>query len=729
MKKYLFLIFIIIFSWKNFGQTIVPTPQQARFTGETCLPDAFDVRLQDVLTSPLPQLLQKKSQELLQPKKMTIFIGDRNFKSVEKYASKVPKKSEGYYLRIDENNIYVIGNDPRGTYYGIRTLEQLFSLPKLPLGEIIDYPDLTDRGVVEGFYGTPWSHEKRLRQLEFYGKFKLNTYIYAPKDDPYHSSPNWRLPYPKEEARQIRELVQESNQNYVNFVWAIHPGKDIKWNDEDRNHLLNKFEMMYDLGVRVFAVFFDDISGEGTNPQKQVELLNFLHNEFVTKKKDVKPLIMCPTEYNKSWSNPEKKYLETLGTELHPSIRIMWTGNRVVADIDKPTMEWINTKIKRKAYIWWNFPVSDYVRNHMLLGAVYGNSLDIKNDMSGFVSNPMEHSEASKIAIYGVADYTWNIEKYQSDRAWKNAIAELMPENQRALFVFAEHNSDLGANGHQYRREESVVFKPIAEVFLKKLNSSSIIDTEEIHNHFEQMVWAANELLQTSENKCLTEELHPWLLQFKTLGQRGVSVMKMLDFLQEQQYDHFKKEYENLLTLQKKAYEIDITYNQNPYQPGIKTGTLVVEPFINQVLINIVNRHNKQTKSDLKLVLNFNPNTLITNVKQLESQPLLQRGNSVRISPVLEYISLKNNSFLGIKLQEKANIKTILVDFGDASHISKGKIEISADGTNWISLEGDIKNTRWQNKEVINNVKYIRFINNSTQAYQVQLKQFEIVVE
>ena len=89
----------------------------------------------------------------------------------------------------------------------------------------------------------------------------------------------------------------------------------------------------------------------------------------------------------------------------------MWTGNRVIACIDKESMDFINPLLKRKAYIWWNFPVSDYVRDHLLMGPVYGNGLDIKDDMSAFVSNPMERAEASKIALYSVADYAWNLEK------------------------------------------------------------------------------------------------------------------------------------------------------------------------------------------------------------------------------------------------------------------------------------------------------------------------------
>ena len=105
----------------------------------------------------------------------------------------------------------------------------------------------------------------------------MNTYLYGPKDDPYHSSPYWRQPYPAEQERNIKELVDASKRARVDFVWAIHPGKDIRWNQQDYDSLVAKFNMMYDLGVRSFALFFDDIEGEGTNPVRQVELLNRLN--------------------------------------------------------------------------------------------------------------------------------------------------------------------------------------------------------------------------------------------------------------------------------------------------------------------------------------------------------------------------------------------------------------------------------------------------------------------
>ena len=287
--------------------SLQPPPQQLNEQGKTLsLPAIYRIEGEKEAN---PHAV-KALQGILTGKQSTkegirIYIGEKGDKSVRKYNKLIPKHEEGYYLAVNDKEIILAGNDERGTYYAIQTFAQLLKEGKLPEVEIKDYPSVRYRGVVEGFYGTPWSHQARLRQLKFYGENKMNTYIYGPKDDPYHSAPNWRLPYPEKEAAQLQELVKVANENEVDFVWAIHPGQDIKWNQEDRDLLLSKFEKMYQLGVRSFAVFFDDISGEGTNPQKQAELLNYIDEAFVKAKPDVTPLIMCPTEYNKSWSNPK----------------------------------------------------------------------------------------------------------------------------------------------------------------------------------------------------------------------------------------------------------------------------------------------------------------------------------------------------------------------------------------------------------------------------------------
>ena len=110
--------------------------------------------------------------------------------------------SGSYILDVNKEGIFISAYDMRGAFYAIQTLKQLAIENEIPFMTITDYPNMPYRGVVEGFYGTPWSHETRVSLLDFYGKFKMNSYLYGPKDDPYHSSPYWRLPYPEEEAKK-----------------------------------------------------------------------------------------------------------------------------------------------------------------------------------------------------------------------------------------------------------------------------------------------------------------------------------------------------------------------------------------------------------------------------------------------------------------------------------------------------------------------------------------------
>ena len=668
---------------------------------------------------------------------LRIYIGERNDKAISKFKKFIPKQAEGYFLRINAKEIVLAGNDEQGTFYAVQTLKQLLKDNQLPVTEITDYPEISFRGVVEGFYGAPWSHQARLRQLKFYGENKMNTYIYGPKDDPYHSSPNWRLPYPANEAKQIQELVNVAKENAVNFVWAIHPGKDIKWNQEDRDNLLGKFEKMYDLGVRSFAVFFDDISGEGTRADKQAELLNYIDEQFVKVKKDVTPLIMCPTEYNKSWSNVKGGYLTTLGTKLNPSIHIMWTGDRVIADmyegdVEKGGMKWINNLIQRPAYVWWNFPVSDYVRDHLLMGPVYGNDLHIANLMSGFVTNPMEHAESSLLAIYGVASYAWNPDKYDSNKAWKDAMKAVLPSAAKELEIFATHNSDLGANGHGYRRDESVALKPIAESFLNEYLNKGTYKLQTWHTlyaTFESMEEAADILMTNTENPALIAEMKPWLMQHKLMGETGQTVMRMIETYNSNLQERFLSLYKRAKSLQQQMFTVDQTYNQNPYQPGVKTAGLVIKPLIDKTFAKAVELYNQKYNAQLDGKAEFMPHTLVSDVNQIKHIPLRQKTNNILVSPANEVIKWQGKGYMTIELDKVYPALAINIDFGKPEVAAWGVLEISADGKEWKKVDFQQNKNRIAVKLDKNPIKAVRFTNSQDKEQEIYLRQFNISVE
>ena len=756
---------------------VQPVPQEVQMSGRTLSfptalhlvgSDEANVHAVELLRSLLPDAVPCSSASAA-GRQYRILIGEKNDKSVKKYRRQIPPHAEGYYLSVGKKEIVVAGYDERGTYYGVQTLRQLLSAalsesmsrsassPKsasafsvspasasasevvlsdsasLPEITVKDYPAVRYRGVVEGFYGTPWSHEARLRQLRFYGENKMNTYIYGPKNDPYHSCPGWRKPYPEKESAQIRELVKVAAENEVNFVWAIHPGQDIKWNDEDRRLLIAKLESMYNLGVRSFAVFFDDISGEGTDPHRQADLLNYIDRHFVKAKPDVTPLVMCPTEYNRSWSNPKGNYLTTLGEKLDPSIQIMWTGDKVVADIKEESMEWINARIRRPAYIWWNFPVSDYVRDHLLLGPVYGNDTHIASAMSGFVTNPMEHAEASKIAIYGVADYAWNPGQYDAQQAWEAAIREVLPGAAGELQFFAAHNSDLGINGHNYRREESVEVKPVADRFLKSYLTDGTWRTEDYQQLLSltrRMQSASDILLVNTENRPLIEEITPWLLQFKLLGEIGEETLQLAQLIANGSVsESFLSSYRHIRALQQQLYLNDQRYNQNGYQPGMRPASLVIKPLIDQTFVAAVERYNRLTGSSLAATVEYSPHKLVSDVPQIQHLPLQARGKQVLVTPSNEVVRWGAGQKVEIELDKVYPLTGIIVNFFKNEPCPWGRFEISVDGKQWRTVEHVHQGVRQRVYFKNEPVRFVRFTNVSDEAHEVFFRQFVIMMK
>lgn len=591
----------------------------------------------------------------------------------------VKEVSGAYAMHIDKKGISIVGYDERGAFYGIQTLRQLMESPiaqnkQLPYLDINDYPDLPNRGVVEGFYGTPWSHQVRMSLIDFYGKFKMNTYLYGPKDDPFHSCPNWRLPYPEKEAQNIKELVEACKRNRVDFVWAIHPGQDIKWNEEDYQNLVNKFNWMYDLGVRDFAIFFDDISGEGTNPVKQTELLNRLTDEFVKVKGDVSPLTVCPTDYSKLWANPTPQgSLAIYGNTLNPDIKIFWTGDVVCSDLTPETMEWINSRIKRPAYYWWNYPVQDYVRNFILQGPAYGLDTSLtKDDVCGVISNPMEHGEASKLALYGVADYAWNIANYNPIDNWERGLNELAPEAKDAYRTFAIHSCDT-ENG--YRRDESWETKTFR---IANWNDAA---AQALKAEFEKIEKVPAEMEQGCENKALLQELRPWLVEFGKLGTRGKHTIELGQIFRsgKSDADFWSKYIQNLMSKEdRKNYEAH------------KSGTLKLQPFYENAMDDMSHEFLKKllgsTPKDYKGIGSFgNSGTILTKL-------MLDNDTTTFYT---SGIGQKDGDWIGVDLRDVRDVTEVSILQGrnsvdDVDYFDHAILECSADGKTWTPLIGEL---------------------------------------
>ncbi len=511
-------------------------------------------------------------------------LGVKGDASVASVAAKLPTQAEGYYLEVKPQGITLAGVDSVGLYYGLQTLRQLLHQPRLKATTITDWPDVALRGVVEGFYGNPYSHRNRLEQFRFYGDTKLNTYIYGPKDDRYHRE-KWRELYPERERQRIAELVQAAHARGVQFVWAIHPGLDIKWTEEDRQAVVRKLEDMYRLGVRSFAVFFDDISADVESARHQAELLNYLWRYFPKAGMQVKSLILCPTQYNQAWARGG--YLDILGQTMDPEIHIMWTGKTVVTMIDRKTMEYVNARIRRKGYVWLNYPVSDFAVDHLLLGPMKGNEQDLAPLFSGFVSNPMEYAEASKMGVFAVADYLWNMQGYDADRSWREATRYLYPKNTEAFRRFALDNVDPGTNGHRFRIEgESLDLRPIVEQYKAAYSAGSVTDElrQALGQRFDRMEQDAATLLADKHNADMQEELKPWLEVYQYMARQGKVLIDMQRLLAAKDSTGFIERFKQLQALEALQGAIrSRDFKGSINAPFPKPADAVLAPFLAQL--------------------------------------------------------------------------------------------------------------------------------------------------
>lgn len=671
------------------GIVINPTPQSITrpYTGVLNTSGGFKVKDKTMkFANDLGFLRQE-------PKGLPVEI-DFGKKQADK--AKVNVVSGAYLLSIGPDKISITGRDEDGAFYGIQTLKQILkslgNSNDLPMMEINDWPELPYRGVVEGFYGTPWSHEVRLSLIDFYGANKMNNYLYGPKDDPYHSSPYWRQPYPDDQAKNIRELVEACKRNHVKFYWAIHPGKDIRWNKEDYDSLLNKFNMMYNLGVRSFAIFFDDIEGEGTNPHKQTELLNNLTRDFVEVKGDVSNIIICPTDYSKLWAKPgEDGPLAVYGRTLNPLAEVFWTGDVVCSDLTPETLEFINSRIKRPALYWWNYPVSDYCRNMILQGPVYGLDTSLTNaQVAGIESNPMEHGEASKLALYGVADYAWNPAAYNPIDNWERGIEQLTPNAAEAYRTFAIHSCDTETG---YRRDESW------ETTTFPFNNYTQPQFDALKSEFEKIVTVPERMESGCDNALLLGELRPWLKEFGKLGQRGLNTLALIKTYEQGNDSIFWTDYvANLMTrADREAYQAH------------KSGTMKLQPFYDNAMDDMLRAY----FTKLTGVVPMMPKGVGSYANLSTTLNKLMLDDDLNTFYTSAY-SQASGDWIGVDLSDVRVVDEICIhqgrnDVDDVDYFDHVALESSVDGKDWKVLADSLKQTyviNWTGEPV--NARFVR---------------------
>lgn len=281
-------------------------------------------------------------------------------------------------------------------------------------------------GTVEGFYGRPWTWHERAKVVASMGALGLDTFVYAPKDDPYHRD-KWREPYPADAMARFKDLAALGRGLGVNVVYAISPGQDIDPNKaSDVDALLAKIDAMAGVGLRDAALLMDDLDA-ATHPHDAA--LGHAHAALATallasmrRRDPAARLWFVPTVYSglvPSLPAGDAAYVSALSA-LPSGVPIAWTGNGVfsssLALADGVAFVALAGRGAKDLWVWDNYPANDVAVFRSLYGRPIVGRDSLLPDGGGLLANPMRHALASLPAIASYAELAADPAAYATAR-------------------------------------------------------------------------------------------------------------------------------------------------------------------------------------------------------------------------------------------------------------------------------------------------------------------------
>jgi hyaluronoglucosaminidase len=378
------------------------------------------------------------------------------------------------------------------------------------------------RGVIEGFYGPPWSFTDRRAVIEFLAARGMNAYVYAPKSDPKHRD-RWRDAYDTSELADFRALAEHAAHHATRFGFALSPGLDIEYrNARDRDALVEKLAPLLDLGVAWVVLALDDIPNRPGLALEQGELTAWLLDALQRRRADLH-LTLVPTEYVGTQPTP---YLEALAGALPREVDVMWTGPTVcspaVRAVDAGA--WATALAGRRPILWDNYPVNDGTMVQSLhLGPYRGREAALTDELDGVLCNPMLQAHASQVPLATAADFLSGPEEYDPDESWSRAIAAVGGSRAAALGAIAAACAD-----GPVRAAEHLEAHALTTAFLEAADGPGWPDALcALRDHLTG-VQDARRAWAGAEDDPLAAELAPWLADAATEAEAGLAALRLI---------------------------------------------------------------------------------------------------------------------------------------------------------------------------------------------------------
>jgi protein O-GlcNAcase/histone acetyltransferase len=294
-------------------------------------------------------------------------------------------------------------------------------------------------GVIEGFYGQPWTAFERMELFDWMAAWGLNTYVYAPKDDLHHRA-LWRELYSASDAERLRQLIDACRARGIRFVYGLSPGLDIHYGREtELNSLRERFEQMMALGCADFSLLFDDIPDDmdagdrekwGSFASAQCHVANAVFT-WLRGRNPAGHFLFCPTAYCGRMVAAKlggEDYLPAVGRELLPGIDVFWTGPDIVSrEITVAHARETAALLRRKPLIWDNLHANDYDGRRFFCGPYSGRPPELRSEVSGLLSNPNSELPLNYVPLRTLAAFVSASGSWDPRAAYLAAMAEWAP--------------------------------------------------------------------------------------------------------------------------------------------------------------------------------------------------------------------------------------------------------------------------------------------------------------
>lgn len=391
---------------------------------------------------------------------------------LNKQSVMVENKFDRHAISVAGQGITIVGEHTNAVFHALASLEQMLEQTvdgALEYTTIYDRADQQNRGLVEGYYGYPYSVEVKKDLMHHMMRYKMNTYMYGAKSDPYHSQ-MWKDAYPTtitpEQEKNgwltqdmITELSAVSEATKVNFIWAIHPGNEFLGSNTAIADIMSKFEKMYNLGVRHFGVFVDDVGIPSSdadmkkNADRLTELQKAIESKwnenYVSPADTVRPLHFVPQIYCNSFASSvdqRQRFMSALN-KVPDYITVYSTGQGVWSVPNSEHTATIMSEFGRPMGWWWNYPCNDNADGRIYPMDMYSNFVDMPaignnsrlpstlSNCQGLVANPMQQGEVAKTSLFSIADYAWNNSGFDNKSSWEASFKALIKnENWRQAY-------------------------------------------------------------------------------------------------------------------------------------------------------------------------------------------------------------------------------------------------------------------------------------------------------